>query len=141
MSAKAKLVRRYIRRARLRQAPKRGLQRHFPDEEKQALAFKWLYDNPTESANTAAKINSLKQPGSLQRKWKRHQEKVSIGARIQPPGSSGHNKILDDAQERALIRFAVDHSLDGRKGATRLLLFQYVCHMRKESKKSPPTWR
>jgi hypothetical protein len=38
----------------------------------------------------------------------------------------GHNKILRPEQYQAIIRYAIDQAINGGKGATKQMLYNYI---------------
>jgi hypothetical protein len=76
--------------ARLSNAPTNTLHRDLPEKDKTRLALEWLRDNPSETANTAARIYHIKNEKSLWRAWHREKKRKQEGL-VQ---HGGHNKIL-----------------------------------------------
>jgi hypothetical protein len=53
----------------------------------------------------------------------------------------GHNKILEDWQQEAVIKYATDQATNGGKGATRQMLLNCIVHLRYGVNKPAPSWR
>jgi hypothetical protein len=118
--------------------PPRGtVESKLPEHDKLQLALQFLRDNPDEDPRTPARIWKLKKPGTLQKKWKRERkrmEQLKLGMVVQ---HSGHNKILNTEQERALIQYATNHCLEGRRGATKQMMYNCAMFFRVKEGKEP----
>jgi hypothetical protein len=115
---------------RLSQAPKHVLERDLPEEDKQQLAFDFLREHPSHKPSTIARIWKLDNPRTLAKRWRREKqrrERINKGEKIQ---RGGQNKILDIAQEKALLRYAAGHALNGGRGATKQMLYNCAMWLR-----------
>jgi hypothetical protein len=103
---------------------------------KQAVEF--CLKNPKEKPTTGARIYDA-DPGSvriaLARIAKKAQRRVSVR-------HGGHNRVLDEAQEAAVLRYMEEEAVGGL-GATKTMLFAAICHLRQQEEppKPHPSWR
>jgi hypothetical protein len=100
----------------------------------QAIAFKAEY--PTENASTSARIYHAKE-SSVRMALKRQRDRNSVV----PIQNGGQNKILSDAQVKALTKYVEDLYFSGL-GATKPMVLGAITHLRAAEnlpKKAPST--
>jgi hypothetical protein len=124
--------------ARLSNPPKNILISELPEKDKQRLAFEWQCEHPNETPTTTARIFALKKPATLRKAWERERKRRQMEV---APKHGGYNKILDHDQERALIRYATGHALNGGKGATKMMMYNCAMRFRILQGKEPPSWK
>ena len=73
----------------------------------------------------------------MQKAWKRERRRTEQGRRQH----GGHNKILRPEQNQALIRYAVNHALNGGKGATKQMMYNCAMYFRVQEGKEAPSWK
>jgi hypothetical protein len=122
-----------------------------PEKDKQRDALQWLRCNPDEKPITAARACNVENYQTLKKAWQRERKKLEAlripkklwgqQGKQEKPRWGGQNKILRDDQHAALIQYAVSHAINGGKGATKQMMFNCAMHLRREEKKSPPSWR
>jgi hypothetical protein len=98
---------------------------------KQAVEF--CLKNPREKPTTGARIYSA-DPGSvriaLARIAKKAQRRVSVRHR-------GYNRVLNKAQEAAILRYREEEAIEGL-GTTKTMLFAAICHLRWQEEPPKP---
>jgi len=124
--------------ARLRNPPKNTLYRNLPPTDKVELALQWLRENPSQTPTTAARIYHIENEKYLIQKWAREKKKDQ---RQEPVQHGGQNKILRDDQYAAMIRYSADQAMNGRKGATKQMMYSCAMWLRVQEGRSIPSWR
>lgn len=128
--------------ARLRALPRDALESTLPEKDKHRIALEWLTDNPDHKTHHAVSIWKIKDTETFRKAWQRKRKRLERQAQNLPAlQSGGWNKILDSVQERAIIIYAADHAIDGRRGATKQMLYNCAVFFRRQEGKSAPTWR
>jgi hypothetical protein len=96
-------------------------------------ALKFLSENPPEKPTTAARIFKVN-ASSLRTARQRAAKPESI--------QGGHNKILSEAQIKAVYKY-VEDSYHAGYGASKQMVFTAICHLRSAEipSKLPPSWR
>ena len=97
-------------------------------EMKQCLdrAMEWLQDEPTEKANTAAKIFKVKASSIRMRQMRNRQQKRNDRGTCNKHGEN--NIILTEAQGVAVFRFCFDQ-LEMGLGATPSIIYAAICYL------------
>jgi hypothetical protein len=123
--------------ARLNQPPKNACLRDLRDKDKIQDALQWLRANPGEKPTAAARIYGIKNEQYFRLAWNRDKKKRERG----PVKLGGQNRILNDAQHQALIRYAIDQATDGGMGAIKRMMYNAAAYFRRQQGKEPPTKR
>jgi len=111
-----------------------------PDSNKEAIrkAVQFCLDYPTEKPVTGARIYGCEahavRTALARLRWKEN--------RRVPAKHGGHNKILSDTQEAAVLDYITTQAVEGL-GATKAMVFAAIAHLRiSESPPKPaPSWR
>ena len=106
-----------------------------PTRMDQALEF--LHKNPSEKPITAARIYHINAK-TLNTKIRRARER----ANAPPPTNGGQNRILSEAQIKAIYKY-VEDSYHAGYGASKQMVFTAIGHLRSAEipSKPPPSWR
>ncbi len=124
--------------ARLAQPPKNANPpKSMQDRDNILKAIEWLRENPEEKIVTAARIFGIKNEKYFCNAWGREKAKRKRGQ----VAHGGHNRILDDDQHQALIQYSIDQATNGGLGATKRMVYNAACYLRKEAGKGEPSWR
>jgi hypothetical protein len=97
------------------------------------LALEFLRDNPTEKIATAARIYKVNANSLRSNRLRANHTKTTHG---------GHNKILSEAQIKAIYKY-VEDSYHAGYGTSKQMVFMAICHLRAAEipSKKGPSWR
>ncbi|OBT40739.1 hypothetical protein VE00_09792 [Pseudogymnoascus sp. WSF 3629] len=106
-----------------------------PTRMDQALEF--LHKNPSEKPITATRIHHINAK-TLNTKIRRARER----ANAPPPINGGQNRILSEAQIKAIYKY-VEDSYHAGYGASKQMVFTAIGHLQSAEipSKPPPSWR
>ena len=104
-----------------------------PDKDKISKALEWLRANPGERPIVAVCIYGIKNEKYFKLVWNRDRKKRERG----PVSIGGQNRILDNAQHQALLRYAIDQATDGSIGTTKQIMYNTACYLQSQQSKEP----
>jgi hypothetical protein len=130
-----------MKMARLNTLPRDGLIKDLPTTDKLKLALEWLRANPTEKPTTAARAHCIENVQTVQQVWRRERKRVYRTGTFER-GRPGAPTILTDTQHQALIQYAIDQATNGGIGATKRIMWNAICYLRKQAGQENPceTW-
>ncbi|CZT44827.1 uncharacterized protein RSE6_05066 [Rhynchosporium secalis] len=112
---------------RLSLAPSNRLIRHMPELDKVVKALEFLRENLSESLINATRIYSISKLNTRRERKKQESEVALV--------YGGYNRILSEAQERAVIRYIIDYATSRGKGATKQIVYNCILYLRGEEVK------
>lgn len=105
-------------------------------------AITWVHENPREKLVVAARIFKV-HPDTLRIEIKRRtRTPTSTRRNGRKVGSGGQNRVLSEAQNRALRSYCKEQ-WDWGLGATKAMVFQAIGHLlsQEDPPREPPSWR
>lgn len=101
-------------------------------------AIDWLQENPEESIVTAARIFKCHRRSVSNALYRSSNPTRNVHGERNTHG--GNNKVLTDAQEKAIHQYCYNQWQLGL-GATKRMVFEAIKHICRIDQKEPPSWR